>query len=593
MPPFFDGWQFQTALENQAIPQLQRLADNSSLRERAVRRFDRDNPPRYASSTPSPEPPPNLTQDEIDEILERPFSEEDLGFVATELPNLYHPGKRYNEEAKIEATRVDRLSSHYYAPQKVKNWLNPRRWEVGVERQKIVTRRNIKRRWQKLGIWNPQWGIPDRVNNPQPNDDPSSWKWAWEGAETVHAFTFGPDGDSVVNPDHPISRALEPRRGLRRSDHRPVLPQSKLQPHISASEADAFIMSRPWFQFYLEYHEEHFRVHRLPWQLVQGGAYSTNFALIVERWKERGVWKEEWKDYQGRGLCIGWKWRNESPSPEPEDLTPLHTLEMEFTPSEVDALEDIPSPAPTPSPPPVAGYGRGHFSPRVVPEPLIVPPEELAQAPKEPMSTQPSPPVPKRRQRHSLDNSPALQPRRSARIAAMRAKSTQVKSSTTKKSHPARPPTTETGNTKRGRGHPKMSDKSGVSKKPKAPARPARPEATATQKQPRVRGRLRELPPAKQSDRSAPPVSERPTQTAAGGKPKRGRPRKVEEKGVPKTANPGRSGRGRIGAAEKQPRGRGRPRKVAASGVSKPTAAASSAVTKVKKPRGRGRPRKI
>ena len=39
----------------------------------------------------------------------------------------------------------------------------------------------------------------------------------------------------------------------------------------------------------------------------------------------------------------GWKWRHESPSPEPEDLTVLEggELDMDFTPSEVDALEAI------------------------------------------------------------------------------------------------------------------------------------------------------------------------------------------------------------------------------------------------------------
>lgn len=375
-------------------------------------------------------------------------------------------------------------------------------------------------------------------------------------------------------------------------------PQSKPEPYVSASEADAFIISRPWFQFRLEYEEEHYRVGRLTWQLRHSGTYSPSFPLIIERWKNRGVWKEEWKNDREERLCLGWKWRNESPSPEPEDLTPLHTLDMEFTPSEVDALEDIPSPAPTPSPPPVVDSGRGLFSMR----PLIVPLEEPAQEPKEPMSIQSSLPVPKRRQRHSLDDSSATQPRRSARIAAMRAeqaaarapmpKESKVKSSANKKSHPARPPNTKAGKAKRGRGRPRMSEKSGVSKKPKAPARSERLEATATQKQPRKRGRPRKLPPAEQSGRYSPLFSERQTQTAAGGKPKRGRPRKVGEPGVSKTAATGRSGRGRIGAAEKQSRGRGRPRKLVASGVSKPTAAASSGATGVEKPRGRGRPRK-
>lgn len=42
----------------------------------------------------------------------------------------------------------------------------------------------------------------------------------------------------------------------------------------------------------------------------------------------------------------GWKWRHESPSPELESLTPLNTLDMDFSTSEVDALEAILPPTP-------------------------------------------------------------------------------------------------------------------------------------------------------------------------------------------------------------------------------------------------------
>jgi hypothetical protein len=57
-----------------------------------------------------------------------------------------------------------------------------------------------------------------------------------------------------------------------------------------------------------------------------------------------------------RGDCMtSWKWRYESPSPEPEDLTRLNTDGMEYTPSEVDALEAIPPPTPPRQRSPVDG----------------------------------------------------------------------------------------------------------------------------------------------------------------------------------------------------------------------------------------------
>ena len=60
---------------------------------------------------------------------------------------------------------------------------------------------------------------------------------------------------------------------------------------------------------------------------------------VTKRWKEKGLWKES------RGDQPGWKWRHESPSSEPADPN-----DMEFTPSEIDALEEIPPPTPRPSP---------------------------------------------------------------------------------------------------------------------------------------------------------------------------------------------------------------------------------------------------
>jgi hypothetical protein len=65
-----------------------------------------------------------------------------------------------------------------------------------------------------------------------------------------------------------------------------------------------------------------------------------------------GDWKPEWRDQRSGNTLIGWKWRHESPSPEPEDLSGLEDLAtFELTPSEVDALEAVPPPSPpTPQP---------------------------------------------------------------------------------------------------------------------------------------------------------------------------------------------------------------------------------------------------
>jgi hypothetical protein len=50
-PPLFDDMQIANALRNEALPALERLAQSSSLQDRALARFDRAEPPPYVSST--------------------------------------------------------------------------------------------------------------------------------------------------------------------------------------------------------------------------------------------------------------------------------------------------------------------------------------------------------------------------------------------------------------------------------------------------------------------------------------------------------------------------------------------------------------
>ncbi|KAK3365015.1 hypothetical protein B0T24DRAFT_723973 [Lasiosphaeria ovina] len=81
---------------------------------------------------------------------------------------------------------------------------------------------------------------------------------------------------------------------------------------------------------------------------------------------DRGAFREDSKDAGGE-LVPGWKWRHMSPSLEPEGLTPLNTVSMELTSSEVDTLEAVPPPTPPPEPryyPPAYAYW-GHASSRL------------------------------------------------------------------------------------------------------------------------------------------------------------------------------------------------------------------------------------
>jgi hypothetical protein len=411
----------------------------------------------------------------------------------------------------------------------------------------------------------------------QPNDDAYRWKWRWD-QQAVD------DSESAGYAEQLVARALRLRQNLRRGEKAPVLPQSCLEQDATASQAESFIISRPWFIFRIELAEERTRYDRLSVDEKRRYPHSAR-KQVIKWWKERGDWKEE---FDRKNRVTSWKWRHESPSPEPEDLTsinnmkdsPLDTTDMDFTPSEIDDLETIELPScdqpkgfwtirrkdsglrapfpgqllepfqpPLPTPgsllyvPPGSLPGRSIFektpSEKEHDEDS---PQELEQNPPEPQRDTTSPPPQKpRRQRQrqphrtesaqNRDQPPPL-PRCSARIAGMK--------------RPAEPlPSQATSNKKpRGRAAPKAA----------APA--AQPTTRET--------RRRKTRPVQ----ARPPKIETETRHQRG----RGRPRKENGPGTrsvvakkkaartPALAGPGRGGPAATGTPA-GPRGRGRPRK--------------------------------
>ncbi|KAI0812807.1 hypothetical protein GGR55DRAFT_703538 [Xylaria sp. FL0064] len=328
MPPFVDRFQLQQAVSSQAVPLLEAIAANDNLR--SLHRFERDEPPPYASSTELEElddvdifPPPQggPMPEELKAIMERPLTDDELYFITCRLEPFVYPDKFYYSEAKREH---DRLDSYHRGPRpQMFQRLN------GVRRQCVIVRHLVKRRWQKLGVWNPEWGFAGR--KVQPRDDACWWKWAWQQHERL-----GNDADPG---------ALDWHASLRHGEHAPVLLRSRPGPDTTAAQAEAFLVSRPWFIFQVEVAEEFERYHRLSTQDRQHYPRSVQ-RHVIERWKERGDWRDEFRT----NWATGWKWRHESPSPEPEDLTPLDNMrdspldaaeDMGFTPSEIDELETI------------------------------------------------------------------------------------------------------------------------------------------------------------------------------------------------------------------------------------------------------------
>ena len=524
-PRLFDGVQIANALRNEALPALERLAQNTSLRDCAVERFDRDEPPPYVSSTEDKaEDEFYLTHGPIDDALleelkilaDQPLDDAERDRAATFLqhdhPPAYSAGWRYYEEVKIERERVKDWASFKARPD-VRDYFVQyglaRKGRAGEERVNVIARRNIKRRWQKLGVWNPEWGIPDRKNNTRPSDDQSKWKWRWQHGEAAAKWRDG-SNPMARNPQHPHTRAIRLRQGLRLGERNPVPPRSHLQNDAAASQAESFIISRPWFASRVEAVEIFERRGRIAkkYRLAVRRRYESSLFFNVQKyWKDNGEWKAEWRKPSG-DVLIGWKWRHESPSPEPEDLSGLDDLAtFELTPSEADALEAIPPPSPpTPRPayvPPPPGtateyslFGRPPAAAAVAGAAAVAaeqPTEDLANGAEEVAERRQ---LPRRRQPRNVQ--PAAQPlRRSPRIAAVAAKrhrreqqQQQQGKSTTRPRRarlPAAPPAA--AKSKRGRPRKANSASAGVSKPPVRPRGRPRKSASSGQRLEATRSR--------------------------------------------------------------------------------------------------------
>ncbi|ERS99393.1 hypothetical protein HMPREF1624_04593 [Sporothrix schenckii ATCC 58251] len=339
MPPLYDAMDLANALRDDALPALQALEDRPHLRERDLRRFEDDDPPPYESSTEY-----GLSQEDR-AMFDAPLTEAERQPVASSMQYPYLAETRYALEESVQRERVNSWARCHSNPE-VRRLLCPigsgEKISLAERRCAVISRHIIKRRWQKLGVWNPKWGIPepftDGSSSPYRKDRIGGW--AWQHDDTPGALWDKKDFD-------PLRRAVELRQGLRFGEHAPVQPRSHLTASASKSQAEAFITSRPWFQLSVEMVERSKRLLRID----DWGRQRRDNSNIIQNWKDRGDWQDKWNATALGRHVVGWKWRHESPSPEPDDLSGVQTMAgLELTPSETDAFEKIPNAPPTPPP---------------------------------------------------------------------------------------------------------------------------------------------------------------------------------------------------------------------------------------------------
>ena len=322
---------------------LQRMQDNPEVLDHSRLGFDIDEPPPpYSPATitepPSPYFPPQRSSHEYNELVNRPLDNEELYWFRSSFDG-YSAAARFLEESGQERDRIiDKLRDRDEHNRVV--YRGPDLFgRPGSQRLDIMVRNSIRKRWQRLGVWNPEWGIPAA-------DITIDWEWEWVKPTQVpvsleltpheEAKDKWPSRDEEGANARAIRQFLE-SKGQWGERYGPALAENHQDAEVDVDPREALITTRPWFRWKLEVAEEARRLARGRRFTLRG---ETAWENAKARWEAQGDWKDNWRN------TPGWKWRHESPSPEPEDPN-----DMDFSPSEIDALDAIPPLTRSPSPP--------------------------------------------------------------------------------------------------------------------------------------------------------------------------------------------------------------------------------------------------
>jgi hypothetical protein len=297
----------------------------------------------YGPGTPLP--PYEMMLQRYDELISLPMSDEEVHFLGKTLieESLYNPGYRFRIEATRALEEIDNFIKSKFCPEHIRKYFDG---QAGQQRRLVVARRNVRLLWERLGVWNPAWGIPGRPDE-FPEDNTWTWRWTWQTSATTKWWREcepkpdyeeddqRPDG-MVLNKKHPAFVAVQMRKDMRLGEFGRSVAQKKLEKGVSTSKGELFITTRPWFQYTLERAEYDIRVGRAYWEVhCHYNGYAGDLApspgtedRVTKMWKQRGEWKAAW-DFQIADILettvpamesiVGWMWPGEE---ELEDLTP-------------------------------------------------------------------------------------------------------------------------------------------------------------------------------------------------------------------------------------------------------------------------------
>jgi hypothetical protein len=150
MPRYFDWAQLRNAITAQALPALEQLAAHPArLDHTRATRFERDDSPPYVSSSESETEealrhpvlarPHEAVLQEFDELLRQPLTDQECRNLVTVLDiiNLYSPGARYRNEARLEDQRLTSFCGRQPYRSRIREFLEG---EPGNQRRAVIVR---------------------------------------------------------------------------------------------------------------------------------------------------------------------------------------------------------------------------------------------------------------------------------------------------------------------------------------------------------------------------------------------------------------------------------------------------------------------
>jgi hypothetical protein len=109
--------------------------------------------------------------------MERPIDDDEVKNISVSMDIMVRPDQFYYLETKREEYRFRKETRSLPRPPMFAAMF----WGLnGSRRIGVIIRHNFKRRWEKLGVWNPKWGFAGR--QVWTDDDHLMWIWWWQAA---------------------------------------------------------------------------------------------------------------------------------------------------------------------------------------------------------------------------------------------------------------------------------------------------------------------------------------------------------------------------------------------------------------------------